>query len=186
MKAKPRPKSLRPKKSRWALAFCCNNPDSGQSTGKVDAIRFGIGRGNFAFGTDYVDDHELLLNGKPIGFRWLLPLGFRLSRKKYPCMGITYGVGNWCWDACFVSTNTVRQVAHVLKGKNWQPDSGSEWLWDWFTNLGRVSFQPIQKHELYDESGVGNYACRNCSGEWCVCPEKIMATPCMPWRNKIA
>ena len=41
--------------------FCCNDHRNGMATGKVDTIKFGIGRGNFEFETDWIDDHELTI-----------------------------------------------------------------------------------------------------------------------------
>ena len=58
-----RRRSLRPYVARWDISFCCNDPDNGMATGKVDSIKFGIGLGNFEYGTDWLDEYELSING---------------------------------------------------------------------------------------------------------------------------
>ena len=126
---------LRPKPSRWDIMFCCNDHRNGMATGKVDTIKFGIGRGNFEFGTDWCDDQELTIQGPEITFRWIDANHFKLSRWKHRCLGSRQWVGNWCWDACFVATHTVREVATMLRNRRWSPEEGSEILWNWWDKL---------------------------------------------------
>lgn len=127
---------LRPDKSRWSMMFCCNDPDNGGMTNRVEAVEFGIGRGNFEFGTDFLDDHDLQICGPSLTFRWLdSGKRFRLGRRTFSCEGYRPYVGNWCWDACFVGTNTVRLAAELLKGRKWSPESGSEILWNWWEKI---------------------------------------------------
>lgn len=125
----------RQRKSRWDIMFCCNDHRNGMATGKVDTIKFGIGRGNFEFGTDWCDDHELTIHGPEVTFRWIGANNFKLSRRKFYCVGSKAWVGNWCWDACFVKTQTVREVAKILKRREWSPESGSEILCDWWSKI---------------------------------------------------
>lgn len=123
---------LRPR--RWSLALCCNCPDNGMFWGRVDAVKIGAGRGNFDFGTDYLDDFELNLDGPYVKFQWLKD-SFRLGRYTFPCEGIKEGVGNWCWDACFVDSDVIRKLCPILKAKGYTPDSGSTLLFNWWDNL---------------------------------------------------
>jgi len=124
---------LRPKVARWSLMVCCE--DSGMSATKIEQIQFGIGRGNFTFGTDFLDKHDLSVCGPPTKFQWLDGNHFRLSRKKYRCLGYTPWVGNRCWDACFVSTQTIREIATSLQQRGWRPEQGSTTLWDWWEKM---------------------------------------------------
>lgn len=126
---------LRPRPARWDLMLCCNEPENGSQRDFVDAIQFGIGRGNFEFGTDWVDEWELTIAGPDITFRWVDMNHFKLGRKTHRCLGTRQWVGNWCWDGCFVTTTTVREVARFCKSRNWSPEDGSTNLWRWWENL---------------------------------------------------
>lgn len=122
---------LRPKVARWDICFCCNCGPKG----KVESIQFGIGRGDFNFGTDYLDKHDLYVNGPAITFRWIDANHFRLGRKTYRCLGMREWVGNQCWDGCFVTTQSIREISTTLKQRGWEPESGSTTLWDWWEKL---------------------------------------------------
>jgi hypothetical protein len=126
---------LRPASFRWALQLCCNDPDTGQDTGRVDAIQIGLGRGNFEFGTDFLDDYYLNLTGTPIRYRWIGETRCRLSRLTFDCRGYKYGVGNWCWDGCLIGRQTVRDVLRLVKSRRWTPEDGTERFWRWFEAL---------------------------------------------------
>lgn len=124
----------RPRQSRWDISFCCNDPQTGMATGMVDFVEFGIGRGDFEFGTDLCDDHSLIVEGPYLTFQWHQD-HFELGRRKYPCSNIKEWFGNWCWDACLVNTKTVRAVAQQLRDNRWSADEGSEILWNWWNKL---------------------------------------------------
>ena len=123
------------------LAFCCNDYRNGMFAGKVDAIKFGAGRGDFNFGTDYLEDYELDLTGPEVHFRWLGNVStysidsFRIGRRKFPCRGQTDWVGNWCWDACFVTRDVIRELCPWLKSRGFSPESGASVLWRWWESL---------------------------------------------------
>lgn len=123
---------LRPK--RWSLMVACNDYRNGMFCGRVSAIEIGAGRGNFEYSTDYLDDYELDLAacGAEPTFRWLGNDGFKLSRWTFPCAGIRQWVGNWCWDACFVDRDVIRRLMPILKRLDFQPESGTTLLWEWF------------------------------------------------------
>ena len=128
-------KNLRPRGFRWSLAFACNHHTNGQAQGFVENVRIGIGRGNFDFGTDFLDSHEIELYGDRVSFRWLTDTRFKLSRYGYSCRDMKEWVGNWCWDACLVSREVVLCVARVLKAKGWRPESGTEFMCRWWERL---------------------------------------------------
>lgn len=126
---------LRPK--RWSLMVACNDYRNGMFRGRVSAIEIGAGRGNFEYGTDYLDDYELNLAacGTEPRFRWIGDDAFKLSRWEFPCTGIRDWVGNWCWDACFVDRAVIRRLMPILKRLEFLPASGSPLLWEWFNRL---------------------------------------------------
>lgn len=138
-------RSLRP--TRWALHFRCNHHRTGMPTGGVDTIQFGAGRGNFVYGTDYLDDYELSLSGPRVRFAWAKSkTAFRLwTSQAGPVMGRCTGyqpyVGNWCWDACFVTADTLRRLAPWLKRQGWLPESGTEILWRWWKKIETTGAQ---------------------------------------------
>jgi hypothetical protein len=127
------PRTRRPK--RWALHFACNDYRNGAAQGFVESIQFGAGRGDFNFGTDYLDDYELSIDGEAVEFEWLKD-SFKLGPHICLCEGITEGVGNWCWDGCFVSANVLRQICPWLKAQGWSPEGGSTLLYDWWERIG--------------------------------------------------
>lgn len=132
-----KPKSLRPRGYRWSLHLCCNNPDTGMPQGCIVGAQFGAGRGNYQFGTDWLDVYHLHLYGcdVEIPFEWVDDTHFRLGEKVFECRGQKYGVGNWCWDGCFITKQALRQVAPILKAGGLDPDEGSELLWNWWNKL---------------------------------------------------
>ena len=129
----------RPQGSRWSLHVCCNHPDNGMFTGFASAFEFGIGRGSFYFGTDFSDDQDLMLTGPDTRFKWIGNDKFLIGRYHFPCTGIKEWFGNWCWDACFVDIDTVRQLRAVLSNKGFTPESGSETLWKWYESFEEKS-----------------------------------------------
>jgi len=134
---KKTPKSLRPRGYRWSLHLCCNDPDNGMPQGFIVGAQFGAGRGNYTYGTDWLDVYRLHLSGceVEVPFGWVDDTHFRLGEQVFECCGRQNSIGNWCWDGCFITKQTLRQVAPILKAGGLSPDEGSEWLWRWWENV---------------------------------------------------
>lgn len=156
--------TLRPRDFRWALHFACNDHGNGMCQGFVEEVRIGLGRGNFEFGTDFLDEHYLELHGPRTKFHWENDSEFRFLRKTWLCRGIKTWVGNWCWNACFVERRTVRQILNRLKRRNWRPENGTTLMFDYFEDkCGKLSplnrsNKPMSEHtpEPWSTGGIFN------------------------------
>lgn len=134
-----RRRSLRPKHWHWSLHLACNDWRSGMFTGNVHAIEIGLGRGNFRFGTDFLDEWHLKLDGPEVRMRILKDEGgamrLHVSHYEFKVRGYTEWFGNWCWDACYIQRATVRELCRHLKARRWSPEDGSQRMWEWFERL---------------------------------------------------
>lgn len=130
-------KSLRPPRFRWTLMLACNHYRNGMFQGYVESVSLGCGRGDFRFGTDYLDNHELTLSGPRVrlAFSKKSRSRARLGSVVFEFCGYKEWVGNWCWDAMFVERKTVREIARTLKSQSWTCESASGLLIDWFDRL---------------------------------------------------
>lgn len=128
-------RSLRPKHFRWSLAIACHNYRNGTFQGWCEYVRIGVGRGNFIYGTDWCDNHEVTLTGPKIRFHCGKTDKAKFGPITFRHRGYKKSVGNWCWDACFVDRRTVREIVGFLKSEGWTVESSSGLLIDWFCKV---------------------------------------------------
>lgn len=129
------PRTLRPTGFRWSLMLACNYHRNGSFLGHCDSVEIGAGRGNFTFGTDWLDEHCLTLTGPRIRLQ-VGKHSAKLGPLVFEQRGYKEWVGNWCWDACFVQRAAVREIAKLLKSRGWSVESAQGLLCEWFDRLG--------------------------------------------------
>jgi hypothetical protein len=122
-------KSLRP--LRWALYFNCNDP------GKVETVEISAGW------------HGVKLFGPPLAFAWLEDERFRLGELVFSRAGRSF-------SGCWVSKDTVRQVAGVLKEAGFQYESGSEKFCRWFDKLPPSQMAMAVSELKQEKNGAGS------------------------------
>lgn len=125
----------RPVRSRWCVHVACNDYRNGHCQGWFGAVHIGIGRGGFDFGTDYLDDQYIELDGPRTTYRVMDANKIKLGRVTVAYDGYREWYGNWCWDAFFVDTDDVRKLARYLKRRCFGVEDGTEVLSRWWHRL---------------------------------------------------
>ena len=119
------------------LMLCCNHPENGRFSARLDALDLDDGDGDIA----------LELEGEPIRLRFLTGRGrfhsfesadrgearIRLGRVQYPILRHQTWVGNWVWDQITMRDVHVPHLLQQLRDQRWTCTSACEPyldLWD--------------------------------------------------------
>lgn len=127
----------RPRSTRYPRFDLLVNGYQGIQTGRIEAVHF---RG--------IDDTYLELSAGiwPLSAcpRFSRLDGFvRISRRKFPIIGYSTWVGNWCWDSVSVTFEVGADLLNYLKSLGWHCEGGTIHLgniWDGAASGGK--FRP--------------------------------------------
>lgn len=102
-----------------SIAFACNDPDTGNDTGKFSSVNIGddlLELDNKFFPPKCPSlkiRFDVKQNG---GFAAATGSGsVKISRRRFPIFGYKYGWGNWCWDLVIVTPETAIEIINYLK-----------------------------------------------------------------------
>jgi hypothetical protein len=86
--------------------FCCNDPDNGRATGRVDTIDA---------------DGLIRLTGPDLTYRVNVsgPGTLRVGRRLFAHHGYREWVGNWCWDAARLTADELARLVNYLRERGW-------------------------------------------------------------------
>lgn len=90
------------------VMFCCNDHRNGSPTGRVSAINLGE-----ALGLECV-----VLGGEPTYSHG--GDSVRIGRKSFPAKSYSEWVGNWCWDAAWMTPEAVADLLAHVQGLHWR------------------------------------------------------------------
>lgn len=85
------------------VAFCCNDHRNGNFTGRFDAIYFYHPSGEPV--KIEGGENAVSFSGR----------GVKVCRKTFRCRGHTQWVGNWCWDAVWMTPDDAAQLINYLR-----------------------------------------------------------------------
>lgn len=129
-----------------SVALCCNDPDHGMFTGRLNAVRIGedllnltnkfwppkepsltihvnrVVRKNQGCGADRVEGYV------------------KVSRRRFSIIGYKYGWGNWCWDLVIMRPAVAIALTNYLKQLNCFQNEDGDVRWHRMFNEGTEVF----------------------------------------------
>ena len=129
-----RARRWKPKPTAIIIAFCCNDPDTGNFTGGCTSISFPSESLEL---TSWGCSRRLRTESDSI----------ILSGKRWPVVDHRYGVGNWCWDGYWLKPRTATEFLLWLRERRlFETDGGWPELADWYEGEGpRVSLELLEQ-----------------------------------------
>jgi hypothetical protein len=106
------------------VMLCCNDPDTGNFTGKLEGIEVSGDDGDrlMSFEKRWLDVKPSVQSDDKT---WL-----RVGRCKYKIISYSRHVGNFCWDMALMDrTNAAKLLNDLHKSENWSLQEGYTDLW---------------------------------------------------------
>jgi hypothetical protein len=107
---------------KFQVSYACNDYRNGNFTGQCENIRI-----------DHEKMHAIELYGPTRTVTEVMSGNkshLRILRKKFPCTSFSEWVGNWCWNACWMSTFNMLRLLNALIQDGWQCEEGPSEIFD--------------------------------------------------------
>ena len=122
------------------VAFCCNDPDNGSPTGRIDAVRIRelihvagpIEERNGVDG-DLIGSTVFAANKRFVV----------IAGKYFPHRGYSTWVGNWCWDAAWMMPADALDLLNHLKGMEWVCEEAECSLFERWKQPGELTMDDL-------------------------------------------